>query len=406
MRRIGIVGGGASGMFAAIQAAKEGAEVTILEAGERLGKKILSTGNGKCNLTNLFLNESCYYSDNPSFVAKALETFTLEDTLQAFRSFGLMLRDKNGYVYPLSEQAAVVSDILRLMVKEYDVKVITGYKVSTVEKKGKGFRVSAERQTPFCFDRVILCTGGRAVPKSGSDGSGYTIAKSLGHNLIPIVPALVQLTCREDFFKSVAGVRTYAKIKLFVDQKLLAEESGELQLTDSGISGIPVFQISRSAAYACRQKQEVTVWIDAMPDLTEQELSQMMQVKRLLSDRCLAEEFFTGMLNKKIMMLFMKLAGIKPNQSVAELREKQIQKVCKLCKQWEVTITGTNSFDAAQVCAGGVDTTMVSDSMESKLLPGLYFAGELLDVDGKCGGYNLQWAWTSAAIAGRNAARR
>ena len=406
MKRIGIIGGGASGMFAAIQAAKEGADVTILESGERLGKKILSTGNGKCNLTNLFMDESCYYSENKPFVADALKRFTLEDTLQAFRSFGLMLRDRNGYVYPLCEQATVVSDILRLMLKEYGVKVITGFKASGVEKKGGLFRVNGEGKQSFSFERVILCTGGRAVPKTGSDGSGYTIAKSLGHGLVPVVPALALLICGEAYFKGVSGVRTYAKLDLIIDGKQASTEIGELQLTDSGISGIPVFQFSRLAAYALRGRQEVKVRIDARRDISADELYELVRVHRLLTGSCTAEEFFTGMQNKKLMLLFMKLADVKPSQELSELKEHQILRVCALCKCWEVTITGTNSFDAAQVCAGGVDTTMVSENMESKLLPGLYFAGELLDVDGKCGGYNLQWAWTSGAIAGRSAARR
>ena len=211
-------------MFAAIQAAKEGADVTILESGERLGKKILSTGNGKCNLTNLFMDESCYYSENKPFVADALKRFTLEDTLEAFRSFGLMLRDRNGYVYPLCEQATVVSDILRLMLKEYGVKVITGFKASGVEKKGGLFRVNGEGKQSFSFERVILCTGGRAVPKTGSDGSGYTIAKSLGHGLVPVVPALALLICGEAYFKGVPGVRTYAKLDLIIDGKQASTE--------------------------------------------------------------------------------------------------------------------------------------------------------------------------------------
>lgn len=406
MKKVGIVGGGASGMFAAIHAAKEGAKVTIMESGERLGKKILSTGNGKCNLTNLFLDESCYYSENMPFVMQALEQFGVDDTLQAFKSFGLLLRDKNGYIYPSCEQAAVVSDMLRYMLKSLDVEVLTEHRVTNISQKGKNICIQFEGREALLFDSVILASGGRAMPKSGSDGSGYDLAKKLGHEMIPVVPALVQLHCEEDYFKGVSGVRTQAKLKLYINEAVVTEENGELQLTDIGISGIPVFQISRLAGYALRKKEKVSVVVDCMPDVTMKELRQMLEVHKLLDEKRTAEEFFNGLINKKLMGLFMRLADIKPNVEISQVPEKKIDMFCMLCKEWKVRINGTHSFDNAQVCAGGINTLQIGNNMESKLIPGLFFAGEIMDVDGKCGGYNLQWAWTSGAIAGRSAARR
>lgn len=408
--KIGVIGGGAAGMMAAITAAAEGGFVTLLEGGERVGKKILATGNGKCNLGNLNLSASDYYGARREWIAECLTHFDCEDTVRFFRGIGLMLKEKNGYLYPLSEQAASVLDVLRTELRTSGVEVITDKKVTSVEKLGDGDFVVSAGDECFRFDKVILACGSKAAPKTGSDGSGYKLAKRLGHEVIPTVPALVQLRCEEGYLKEVAGVRTDARItvmKAALEEEI--SERGELQLTDYGISGIPVFQLSRKVNYLLRDRGkngEVEVSVDLLPELTREEFSQFCAVRKLLQTDRTVEEFFTGMLNKKLMLLFIKQAGLKRDALVAEADDWRLQTVFDLCKDWRLHVTGSNSYDNAQVCAGGVDTAQIKTDMESMVVPGLYFAGEILDVDGRCGGYNLQWAWCSGYLAGHSAAAR
>ena len=404
-RRVGIVGGGASGMVAAITAAGSGAQVTILERGERVGKKILATGNGKCNLGNLNLSSAEYYGASKEWLDACLERFDTETSVQFFRGLGLLIKNKNGYLYPASEQAAVVLDVLRTELKTLGVQVITDCKVTEILKKDGELLCIGEHMEQYVFDKVILACGGKASPKTGSDGSGYKLAKKLGHHIVPTVPALVQLKCRETYLQAVAGVRCDGEIRVFKDGECIAKERGEIQLTEYGISGIPVFQISRIVNYLLRDnKQEVEVVLDLLPDMNEVTYEELKTSRVLLQSGRTAEEFFTGMLNKKIMMLFMKMAGLKPQSIIEDADKERVEAVYSLCRQWKLHVIGSNSYDNAQVCAGGVDTAEVTENMESKLVPGVYFAGELLDVDGKCGGYNLHWAWCSGHLAGVAAA--
>lgn len=407
--KIGIIGGGAAGMMAAITAASEGGVVTLLEGGERVGKKILATGNGKCNLGNLNLGADDYYGADREWTGECLSRFGCEDTVRFFRGIGLMVKEKNGYLYPLSEQAASVLDVLRTELRTCGVEVLTDTKVSSVEKTGEGYFLVCSGDRTFRFDKVILACGSKAAPKTGSDGSGYKLAKRLGHELIPTVPALVQLRCEEGYLKEVAGVRTDARITVVSECGEEITERGELQLTDYGISGIPVFQLSRKVNYLLRdmgKNGEVVVSVDLLPELSKEEFAQICSVRNLLQTDRTVEEFFTGMLNKKLMLLFIKLAGLKRDAMVASVEDRKLQAVFDLCKDWRLHVNGSNSYDNAQVCAGGVDTTQVKTTMESKVVPGLYLAGELLDVDGRCGGYNLQWAWCSGYLAGRHAAQK
>lgn len=403
--RVGIVGGGAAGMMAAITAARNGERVTLLEGNDRLGKKILSTGNGKCNLGNKKLGVDAYYTGRPDMLEDFLGRFGTEDTLSFFRGIGLMIKSRNGYLYPACEQAAAVLDVLRYEVKATGVEVVTDFKAESVERgrRTRLFKVYG-KEGVYSFDRVILACGGKAAPKTGSDGSGYRIARQLGHSLVPTVPALVQLRCREEYLKSVAGVRADSRISVYFQGKCVAQERGELQLTDYGISGIPVFQLSRTVNYILvggDKPAEVTVSIDFLPDYTDEEFRMLCTGRSHLRGQRTVEEFFTGMLHKKLILLFINLAGLKSAEAVSGADERKLEKVYELCRDWRLHVTGSNSYDSAQVCAGGVPLDEVTEALESRLVPGVYFAGEILDVDGKCGGYNLQWAWCSGAIAGK-----
>ena len=417
-KNIAVIGGGACGMAAAISAAREGACVTIYERNDRLGKKILATGNGKCNLGNLSLSIEDYHSDNPSLVARCLERFGTRETEAFFHSLGLMIKEKNGYLYPKSEQASSVLDVLRMAVERYGVRVVYEAKVNSLKrKKDGGFELGWEVEASASkspgqkevFDHVILACGSKAAPKTGSDGSGYQLAKQMGLTVTEVVPALVQLHCREDYCKSIAGVRAEAKIHIRDGRQCVVSEQGELQLTEYGISGIPVFQLSGQVNQLLKEQKgkELIAEIDFLPEFSKDEWNQFVEERmgEIPRRNCeTAESFFTGMLHKKLMLLFMKLAGLKTNTLVKDAGKEQLLTVFRLCREFTLHITGSHSYDHAQICAGGVSMKEVSASLEALKVPGLYLAGELLHVDGRCGGYNLQWAWTSGCLAGRAAA--
>lgn len=404
-----IIGGGAAGLMAAITAAENGAGVTILEHMPRVGKKILSTGNGKCNLTNLDMRPDCYRCGIADFPMTAIGRFSVADTVSFFRRLGVVVTDRNGYVYPASGQAQTVLDALREKTESLGVRIVTECRPETVERDGTGFCVRTSCGA-FQGDFLILAAGSKAAPATGSDGSGYDLAASLGHKIVKPLPALVQLKCRGDFFRSIAGVRTEAEVSLYTAGKhgelgdLLASDRGGLQLTDYGISGIPVFQVSRYASEALDRKKRVLAVLDFFPSLKDEELFSLLKEQRMyLSDRK-AEGFLNGIFHKKLAALFLKAAGIRGEEMAGRLSDKKLLAAAELIKRTVVEVTAANSFDKAQVCMGGVRVKNVDPcTMESRLVPGLYFAGEILDVDGICGGYNLQWAWSSGYAAGASA---
>ncbi len=403
-KKIAVIGGGASGMMAAITAAKRGAFVTVYEGNDRVGKKILATGNGKCNFSNRCMGVEHFYTSKPDLVGKVLSEFSVQDTEKFFEGLGMLIRDRDGYLYPASEQASTVLDVLRMEMERLDIRVITEAKVKTVCLiKPQCFLVVNEKQEEI-YDAVIIACGSKASPKTGSDGSGYKLVKTLGHKVSEVVPALVQLRVEENL-KPVSGVRAQAKVRLFIDGEEVASENGELQLTDFGVSGIVVFQLSRIAAYALSEKKKVEISVDFLREYDREPYEDLIKQRmERLKDRTV-EQFFTGILNKKLMQFFIKQAGLNFDTPIAKAEKARIQKVFELCRNWTVHVKETNSFDSAQVCAGGVLLSEVTPQMESKIHPGLYFAGEILDVDGKCGGYNLQWAWSSGHAAGWNAAK-
>jgi len=403
-KTLGMIGGGAAGMVAAITAARQGADVTILERNDRVGKKILITGNGKCNLGNYQLSAQQYYGSSQEWLESALDRFGTQDAIAFFQGLGLLIKEKNGYLYPAGEQAALVLDVLRFEMQALGIKVLGECKINHIEKKhDTGKIMVSDGSISYEFDAVILACGSKAAPKTGSDGSGYKLAKKLGHHIIPTVPALVQLRCREDYLKAVAGVRADGMVQIYHEGECVACERGEIQFTEYGISGIPVFQISRIANYILRESKEVRVIINLLPDYSEEGYEGLRAGRSLLQNDRTVEEFFTGMLNKKLMQLFIKMAGLKGNIPIEQADAEAINHVYELCRCWELHVTGSNPYENAQVCAGGVDTGEITSNMESKLVSGVYFAGEIMDVDGKCGGYNLQWAWCSGAIAGNAA---
>lgn len=407
-KRVVIIGGGASGLTAAIFAARQGAQVTVLEHSDRVGKKLLSTGNGKCNFSNRRMEGSCYRCSQADFPQKVISRFGVTKTLDFFKDIGIVAKERDGYLYPYSGQASSVLEVLRYELVRQGVKVITSCepeRITACEGANRTYQIETSLGN-WDADAVILAAGSRAAPITGSDGSGYRLAEDLGHTVIKPLPALVQLKCAEKFYRQLSGVRADVKLTLYEGRRKLAQEEGELQLTDYGISGIPVFQVSRFAAQALDRKKKVKAVIDFYPGRSLQETLKEIEERALVGGHREMEAFFTGWFNKKLGLLFLKLSGIDGKRKAKEVSPQERLLLMKLIKEFPTEITGTNSFQNAQVCCGGVDVREIDPrSLESKKKKGLYLIGELLDVDGICGGYNLQWAWSTGAIAGSHAGR-
>lgn len=444
-KKVVIIGGGASGLMAAITAAKKGACVTLVEHKDKVGKKILMTGNGKCNLTNLSDIHGKYYGNDVERIYRIIEQFPAAETKLFFQQLGLYTKEKrDGGIYPVSEQAACVLDVLRTECEHCHVTILTDTEVLKImpnqnggvvlaqkaikekacaakSKKGADSKKKAavkavivgKEEVKLSYDSLILAAGGQAAAVSGSDGSGYQFAKKLGHSVIKPLPALVQLRCEGDYFKMVAGVRTQAALKLYIHGELCASQKGELQLTDYGISGIPVFQFSRLAARAIYEqevglvkakKDSVKVEIDFLPYMSEKDIAELQDTRKRFAYKTI-EEFLSGIVHKKLAILVCHKLNLNSDTQLEYLTENDFAACMDCLRNFQVVVTGTNSYDNAQVCCGGIPLEEIKDSMESTKCPHVYFAGEILDCDGICGGYNLQWAWTTGKLAGEAAAQ-
>lgn len=395
-----IIGGGASGLVSAIAAARKGSRVLILERMNRVGKKILATGNGKCNFTNTDMKPSYFRGEDLDICHTVLTHFSYEQSIRFFKDLGVLSKIKQGYVYPFSEQASSILDVLRLTLAHLNVKINTGEEILKIIQRGSGYAVISSSHTYHC-QKVILATGGAAYQSLGSNGSGYLLAEQLGHRIIKPVPALTGLKCKGNVFKELSGIRTEAVLTLYLDQKTILSEQGELQLTPYGISGIPTFQLSRYAAYALKRNQEVTVDIDFLPTFSDHDINAYIAAQMSLMPYKQLGQLFLGLLHKKINNVIIKMTGLDPRDSIASLPNKTCHRITRLIKQFPVSISDTNGFSNAQVTAGGVFTKEINHvTMESTLCKNLFIVGELLDIDGRCGGYNLQWAWATGHIAG------
>ena len=404
-RHVIIVGGGASGLVAAITAAREGASVTIVEQKERLGKKILSTGNGRCNLTNAYMDTCCFRGNDTAIVEDVLNTFGYEESVSFFEELGVILKERQGYLYPISDQAATITDVLCMEIEHLQIKVLLEQSVTKITRDKEEYVIHTTKNI-LRGDAVILATGGKAASVLGSDGSGYALAKSFGHHVTSVVPALVQLKGKGKFFKQISGVRTHAKVSLYVNEQYVAEDTGELQLTNYGISGIPVFQVSRYAAKALHEKQPVMAEVDFLPTMSDDTFQSCLQARLDAHGHKNAEDFLVGVFHKKLIGLLLKASAINNDEVMEHVSQEKLVKLASVSKHFRIQIEDTNDFEQAQVCAGGVYTTEVNpQTMESVYADNLYLTGELLDIDGICGGYNLQWAWSTGYIAGKHAAK-
>lgn len=420
-----VIGAGASGMMAAITAARRGRSVLILEHMDKVGKKILATGNGKCNYTNEYMTAECYHGDQ-RLLTDIRSQFERDDAIAFFRELGIWPKAKNGYYYPNSGQALSVVEAMQMELERLNITVVCGCQVQELSEDYVGFAVATSTGI-YKAHKVIVACGLLAAPKLGSDGSMISVLKELGHRFVPIVPALCGFYASGMEFKKVSGVRCEAELTLEIDTihaklsntdgknaenhaivsdtdaKHIPKERGELQLTDYGVSGIPVFQLSSQAAKALKEKKKVSMRIDFLPEIADGELESELhrRVERAKTSVMTLEQTLCGLLNQKLIPVLVRKAGIVAGMQVDRVDAAQLRKLTNAIKNYPVTLDKVRDFEFAQVCAGGIRTEELdTKTLESRLVPGLYFAGEILDVDGICGGYNLQWAWSSGFVAG------
>ena len=400
MKNVVVIGGGASGIMAALTAAEDrDNHVLLIERQQRIGRKLLATGNGRCNLSNIGAAGENYHGESPDFVLPALKKFPPAATLEFFRSLGLItVTEESGRVYPLSNSANSVLDVLRFALERRGVEILTACPVREIKREKKGFNLVTDDKT-IHGDRLIAACGGAAGSKLGGVMDGYKLLAPLGHKRTALHPALVQLVTEPEYPRALKGVRADGRIWLTAGGRTLAESAGELQFTDRGVSGIAAFDISRAAAL-CGEGGKVHM--DLLRAYGAAEIQAMLRRRREALPELPAEELFTGMLHNRLGRMIVKYAGIDRAAAIGALPDEALDAAAASCKDFALSLRGTEGFDAAQVTAGGVMTgDFDPNTLESRLVPGLFVCGELLDVDGDCGGYNLQWAWSSGRLAGR-----
>ena len=397
---VGVIGGGASGMAAALAAAdNEDAQVVLMERQTRVGRKLLSTGNGRCNLTNLHAGTGGYHGNAPEFAKYAISQFPPEAALDWFHSLGLhTVAEDSGRVYPYSDQANSVVDVLRFALEQPNIQIKLGFEVDKVKKIPSGFRVEANSETVEC-DKLIVACGGLAGTKLGGSMSGYKLLRSLGHSCTKLRPTLVQMKSGWTGCPSLKGVRANCRAEILHNGEVTASSTGQLQFTEYGLSGPVIFEISRDVcqgggSWACR--------LDFLPDIPEAALRRELRRRR---DTSLpVSELLTGILHNRLGRVLTQSAGLTLNAFVRDLSDWEIGQAVSAVKALEVSLTEPMGMDSAQVTAGGILTSEFGEkTMQSTLVPGLYACGEVLDIDGDCGGYNLQWAWSSGRLAGLHA---
>ena len=404
--RVLVVGGGAAGMLAAIIARRQGVEVTILERNPRIGKKILATGNGRCNFTNINTDVSYYNGKNSKFVYSALSQFDVFRTIDFFEELGIAHKiEEQGKVFPMSDQASSVLDVLRYELHRLGVNILCNSYVKRIHSIEGKFRLDLDNGTTVEGDRVIMATGGKAMPSSGSDGNGYDLAKQMGHSIVDIFPGLVQIMLEGSFFNQIQGVKFVGTAELLMNNKSLARDRGDILFANYGVTGPPILQISRKAGELLLQKKNPTLKISIIDTMSDDDVKNLIE-KRFSKAKGKKIEFsLVGLINKRLIPVILKEAGIASLKApVQTLSKKERDSIAEILTDWRFKIRGTKGWSSAQVTAGGVDTREINpNTMESKLTKGLYFAGEVIDIDGQCGGFNLQWAWSTGYVAGYNA---
>ena len=387
-------------MTAALTAARLGHEVTLYERQARVGRKLMATGNGRCNLTNTGAGPSNYHGEAPDFVRPALEAFPSEAALDFFRGLGLLAREEwGGRVYPLSNSANSVVDVLRQALDAAGVELIAGDRVRELLRAGSGYSVTTESGDKRSFDAVVVACGGLAGEKLGGGRDGYELLKALGHTRTALRPALVQITTEPMYPRSLKGIKADCALRVLSRGRLLASSCGELLFTETGVSGPAAFDVSRAVSEAGDAKMELE--IDFLRDYTSEEVLAHLQNRVKTAPELPASELLTGSVHNRLGRMLIKYADVEAAAPLSALSERELRTVAAACKRFKLPVRGTEGFANAQVTAGGIRTSEFDPrTLESRLCPRLFACGEVLDIDGDCGGYNLQWAWSSGVLAG------
>ena len=392
-----VIGGGASGMIAALTAAENGRSVVLLERQSRVGRKLLATGNGRCNLTNYHVSPDHYHGEDSSFCAHALRAFDTGTTLQYFASLGLLtVSEDSGRVYPMSNMAGSVLDVLRYALERPGIRVCTGQAVTAVKRIAEGFTVRTETEV-FAARKVILAAGGAAGSKVGGVMDGYQLAKNLGHHRTQLYPSLVQLKTDPTYPRALKGIKAECGIAIRRDNASVAENRGEVLFTEYGVSGPAIFDLSRAVSTG---GEGLYCVLNFFPDWDLEEVLHWLHLRRQTMAAHEASTLLVGSCHTRLGQMLCKAAGFT-SQRAADLTDSDLERIARQVKRFALPITGTCGFDQAQVTAGGLRTEEFHpETLESRVVPGLYACGEVLDVDADCGGFNLQWAWSSGHLAG------
>lgn len=384
-----VIGAGASGMMAAITAAKNGKQVLILEKQDKAGKKLLATGNGKCNFTNEKMSIDCFHGDS-EFVSGILDAFSVRDALAFFHSIGIFPKEKSGYYYPNSEQASSVVQALSDELYRLGVTMSFGCHITGIQSTHNKVNIHT-RECVFTCQKLIVATGLKAAPKLGSDGSLFDIIKQLGHTFRPVLPALCGFYCTGLDFKRISGVRAHGTVIAYIDDKEVARDTGEIQFTDYGLSGIPIFQISKFLSNGLYDKKKVEIGLNLLPEFDKKELIHELEFRQKELNYKNIAKLLNGLLNQKLCEMIQ-----------SQTLELDIEELSHKLQHIRVSVTAYRDFEFAQVCSGGIPVTDINfKTLESIYSPNVYFAGEIIDVDGICGGYNLHFAWATGYIAGK-----
>ncbi len=387
-------------MMAALTAAEDqNNHVVLLERQQRVGRKLLATGNGRCNLTNIGATAANYHGEQPAFVRPALRQLPPTETLALFRSFGLLtVTEPSGRVYPLSDSASSVLDVLRFQLMQRSVELRSAAPAREIHREKGGFSLRTAEETLFA-DKLIVACGGAAGKKLGGVTDGYELLAPLGHKRTKLYPSLVQLVTEPDYPRALKGVRADASLRLLRGKSCLGEAQGEVQFTERGVSGPASFELSRAVSTG---GEGLVLELDFLRDYTETQLRALLIQRRESLPDLDAAELLTGLVHNRLGKMILRYSGVDTKKTVGALNDRELSHAVGACKNFLLPLRGTEGFDNAQVTAGGLRTADFDpETMQSRLVPGLYVCGELLDIDGDCGGYNLQWAWASGRLAGR-----
>ena len=404
MKKIAIIGAGPAGMAAAITAARHGAEVTVFERNDIVGKKLLLTGNGRCNFTNVDVHADYYSFDEGSAADTVLNSLSTRDVCDYFADLGVLSMERKGGLYPVTGQAGTIQNAFLQAMAQLGIEIVYNACIGEISGDKEQFVVHTNNKK-MSFDAVILACGGKAAPKTGSDGFGYRLARGFGHTVTRTYPVLVQMQSDASGLKQIAGVRCYANVSALVNGKKVASDYGELQLTDYGLSGIPVFHLSRFLSKETEEGMDCEIAVDFLPQISGEALEAF--VKKRINDLkgYTIKDFITGLVHNKLADYILKMLKMDAEYTVVPEDKEMIMKLLTAMKDWRFSITGHKGFENAQVTKGGVVLDEIDGNMESKLVKGLFFAGEMVDVDADCGGYNLHWAFASGIKAGEMAAK-